>query len=131
MKTNTANTTLDNFVKSYLATAAWVSFDGGKAEFPKSSKEIAKADCKKFIAAVYKEFTVNEAEAILTYQGSDLTSLAGHDFFLTRNGHGVGFWDKDIYNTLANNGGDILTKLARQMGESNCYRVKGGWVYFD
>ena len=46
---------------------------------------------------IVENFTAGEVVAILSYQGSDLSSLAGHDFFLTRNRHGAGFWDKDIY----------------------------------
>ena len=41
---------------------------------------------------------------------------AGHDFALTRNRHGVGFWDGDwpVY-------GDLLTKLAHSFGEIELY----------
>lgn len=35
----------------------------------------------------------------------------GHDFILTRNGHGVGFWDRGLGNT-----GDTLTKWAKTSG---------------
>jgi hypothetical protein len=129
---NLTQQAIDNFVRSYIATAIWVTFDSGaKAEATKQAYKVAEADCIKFIQAIYAEFTPSEAEAIVCQNGSDLTSLAGHDFFLTRNGHGAGFWDKDIYNTLAENGGDRLTKLANQAGEAYCYRIKGGWVYFE
>jgi hypothetical protein len=37
---------------------------------------------------------------------------AGHDFWLTRNGHGAGFWDGD-WPTY----GDLLTKVAHGFGE--------------
>lgn len=41
---------------------------------------------------------------------------AGHDFWLTRNGHGVGFWDRsDIYGeTYA----EKFTKIAESFGEA-------------
>jgi hypothetical protein len=41
---------------------------------------------------------------------------AGHDFWLTRNGHGVGFWDRpEIYSkTYA----EMFTKIAESFGEA-------------
>lgn len=45
-------------------------------------------------------------------------SKAGHDFWLTQNGHGAGFWDGDwpVY-------GDRLTKLSKTAGELSLYVV--------
>lgn len=37
---------------------------------------------------------------------------AGRDFWYTRNGHGVGFWDRDLGEV-----GDKLTKIAKSFGE--------------
>ena len=70
-------------------------------------------------------FYDNEVEKILTYQGSDVSCLAGHDFFLTRNGHGAGFWDKDIYDELAPNGCNRLTELAKMCGTADVYQSYG------
>ena len=41
---------------------------------------------------------------------------AGHDFALTRNGHGTGFWDRGL-GTL----GDLLTERAKAFGEQNAF----------
>jgi hypothetical protein len=41
---------------------------------------------------------------------------AGHDFFLTRNGHGAGFWDRGLGDR-----GDRLTKSAKSWGEMSTY----------
>lgn len=129
---NLTRQAFDNFVRSYIATAIWVTFDSGaKAEVTKLSQRTAEADCLKFIEAIYSEFTPAEADAIVCQQGTDVLSIAGHDFFLTRNRHGAGYWDSDIYNTLADNGADRLTRLSENAGETDCYRIKGGWVYFD
>ena len=38
--------------------------------------------------------------------------LAGHDFALTRNGHGVGFWDRGLGEM-----GDMLTEECKPYGE--------------
>jgi len=41
----------------------------------------------------------------------------GHDLWLTRNGHGVGFWDRpEIYGV---DNARTLTLMARAMGEHN------------
>jgi hypothetical protein len=39
----------------------------------------------------------------------------GHNFWLTRNGHGTGFWDRDKPN------GKELTAIAESFGESYIY----------
>jgi hypothetical protein len=41
----------------------------------------------------------------------------GHDLWLTRNGHGAGFWDRpEIYGA---DNARVLTLMARAMGEHN------------
>lgn len=51
---------------------------------------------------------------------------AGHDFWLTRNRHGAGFWDggwpKDI--------GNILTNASHAFGELNVYVGDDNKLYF-
>ena len=44
---------------------------------------------------------------------------AGHDFWLTRNGHGTGFWDGDYDDKV----GDILTESCKLYGEINPYII--------
>jgi hypothetical protein len=53
--------------------------------------------------------------------------MAGHDFWLTRNGHGAGFWDR----TPLEKGklGDELTKLCKAFGESDLYWGDDGGIY--
>ncbi len=73
---------------------------------------------------------------------------AGRDFWFTRQGHGVGFWDREELRrdlakredgTWTDTGeeeglpcwgslGDELTKLAEQAGEVYC-QVWRGWIY--
>jgi hypothetical protein len=40
----------------------------------------------------------------------------GHDLWLTRNGHGVGFWDRGLGDR-----GDTLSEICRAMGEVDTY----------
>ena len=48
----------------------------------------------------------------------------GHDFWLTRNRHGAGFWDRNLGAT-----GDKLTEQAREYGEIYLYVGDDGLVY--
>jgi hypothetical protein len=47
----------------------------------------------------------------------DEWDCAAHDFILTRNHHGAGFWDGDWTRSW----GEKLTVLANSFGEINCY----------
>lgn len=53
----------------------------------------------------------------------------GHDFALTRNGHGAGFWDRDSEG-LPRVLGEALTRVCESFGESNLYIGDDGRVYF-
>lgn len=47
-----------------------------------------------------------------------------HDFVLTRNRHGAGFWDGDYGDD-----GDVLTVWAHSMGEMHAYAGSDGKIY--
>lgn len=52
------------------------------------------------------------ADLALAYEGEYDAEQAGRDFWLTRNGHGVGFWDRGLGDV-----GDRLSKSAKTFGE--------------
>ena len=55
-------------------------------------------------------------------------NAAAHDFILTRNGHGIGFWDTGRwYEPWATK----LTTLAESSGELRCYVGDDGAIYGD
>jgi hypothetical protein len=58
----------------------------------------------------------------IDYSQGDEWGYAAHDFILTRNGHGAGFWDTDRWSAPW---GDKLTRLAEQFGELHCYLHDG------
>ena len=61
------------------------------------------------------EFFIKNAELLTTTEPwAHDPAQAGHDFALTRNGHGAGFWDHD-----AGEAGDALTESAESFGEFN------------
>lgn len=112
------------FVQSYLATAAWVTAESGEeTAFTREAQKFAEMECQKFIDLVKKEFGEEKAMELLTIPGNDLTYLAPHDFFLTRNGHGAGFWDKE--EMYGDEEAAILTRIAKECGGVDCYHVRG------
>lgn len=50
-------------------------------------------------------------------------ALAGHDFWLTRNGHGAGFWDRGLGDV-----GDKLTAACKPYGPCDLYVGDDGIV---
>lgn len=118
---------LDEFTQAYLVAALWSSNDqsdeqGGDPldenydikDIDPVALEKAKADCAKF----QQEFghLITE-ENCLKFEDSPL-SQAGHDFWMTRNGHGVGFWEESDWEKEA---GKILTNGSKKFGELNLY----------
>jgi len=50
---------------------------------------------------------------------------AGHDFWLTRNGHGAGFWDGD----WSEDAGKYMTDTSKAFGEVDVYVGDDGLIY--
>lgn len=108
---------VDPFTASYIQAALWAStdedgapldqnYDGKPGEFsPEAWKRIL-SDAAVFQRAAQKYLRSRRDE-----------ERAGHDFFLTRNGHGAGFWDGDWPEPAAT----ALTKLSKRFGESQIY----------
>lgn len=114
----------NGFVNSYLHTAIWVTIESGEcSDFTKEAKKCAEIDCQKFIDLVVDKFGFEKATELLTINGTDLEYLTPHDFFLTRNGHGTGFWDKE--NIYGESEAHILTEISKEMKESDCYHIAG------
>ena len=111
------------FVNSYLETAAWCDAETGEnKEFTREAKKTALADCLQFIEGVKAKFGESEAIRLLTIPGNDLDYLAPHCFYLNRNGHGSGFWDREIeYEEAAN----ILSDISKGMGSSQAIHIRG------
>lgn len=53
-------------------------------------------------------------------------NAAAHDFILTRNGHGTGFWDTGRWHEPW---ATKLTTLAESFGALNCY-IRDGWEVY-
>lgn len=118
------NENIEGFVTDYLITAAWVTVESNEcSQFTKDAKEMAKTDCIDFVNKVFIAFPEHKAERLLNTKGNDLGFLAAHDFFLTRNRHGAGFWDKE--DRYGDDESKILTEIAHECGEADCYHIRG------
>ena len=100
---------LDTFTRAYLEAAEWSGLDDDAStalelsvdpRWTDESLSQAKSDC----------------EAFQRDNASDLAEWtdeqAGHDFWLTRNRHGAGFWDRGMGES-----GDRVTDAAHVYGE--------------
>lgn len=107
---------LDAFTRAYVETALWC----GLEESERSGAElnlIAPASMARMI-----EDCVHFQGSCFDWISPDLAA-AGHDFFLTRNRHGAGFWEGGW-----GHGGE-LTKLSHAWGEATLYRGDDDRIY--
>ena len=127
---------LDEFFDSYVEAALWSSNDEsdesggepldknyGPGDLAPSAEKKMLADCKAFLDRAWS--LLEEAPARI--RNHPAIEMAGHDFWLTRNGHGAGFWDGDWPEPL----GDELTKISKRFGETNLYVGDDGEIYAD
>jgi hypothetical protein len=129
---------IDNaaFLRAYIECALWSTT--GPEEEPHacenlddlfSAEDIApeclesmRADCDDFIAANADDLR-DYCEKMRSEEWSG-EERAGHDFWLTRNGHGAGFWDRGLGDL-----GDRLADAARVYGGVDLYPGDDGKIY--
>jgi hypothetical protein len=115
---------LDKFLEAYIAAALWSTTDGstpeggdfldanyGPDDLASETLEKMKTDCNQFQAENAQDIEGREAQA-------------GHDFWLTRNHHGAGFWDGDWPEA-----GECLTQVCKKYPEVNLYVGDDGLIY--
>jgi hypothetical protein len=109
---------LNTFGKAYVECLLWAENDNsspqggdpldqnyGWEDLTPLAKMQVWRDCRNF----------QEAAEGLIPEGME--AQAGHDFWLTRNGHGAGFWDRpEVYGKQA---ADTLTRMAKACGGLN------------
>jgi hypothetical protein len=115
---------IDKALVAYVECALWSSTDDDgrplddtydESDLADETREQMGEDVFGFLSSCWEE-------------GYDLARIEpeqiGHDLWLTRNGHGVGFWDRGLGKL-----GDDLTALARPYGECCLYVGDDGKVY--
>lgn len=117
---------LDAFLSGYLETALWSSHDYDHDEsldqnysikdFSEEAVTQAAEDIKGFIS--------DNIDDLVATGASDFRN--GVDFWLTRVGHGAGFWDRG-YGEV----GERLSKAAKIWGSVDPYVGEDGKIYFQ
>jgi len=115
---------INTMVEGYLEAMLWTDEDMLKefndidlVDFSMISKELLTQvinDCDAFYDKA--EGLLNETDLPLEY--------IGHNFWLTRSGHGVGFWDRGLGKI-----GDDLTDICGEFGEVDIYLGDDGLIY--
>jgi len=120
---------LDQFVLGYKVCALWSSNDestpeGGEpmdanydlGDIHQDTAAAMRADCEDFCNANYNDLQAYRQARPYGVDGSSAWECAGHDFWLTRNGHGAGFWDRGMGGL-----GDRLSNAAKAFGSVDLY----------
>lgn len=115
---------LDTMVDAYITCALWSSNDerGDPLDDNYSADDLT-PECRARMAADGKRFLVRYESLVDGYPAGPL----GHDFWLTRNRHGAGFWDGDY----PQKDGDLLTKAAHAFGETSLYVGDDGRIHHE
>ena len=112
---------MDEFTRSYLQTAIWSSTDDNDRPLDSNYNY-------QDISPETMQVMVDDCDRFQTENFSDIVDdldLAGHNFWLTRNGHGSGFWDGD-YEIEA---GKRLTDASHKFGSFDLYVGEGNRIY--
>lgn len=125
---------LDDFAQGYVEAMFFTNGDTGDERedlldelgverLTRAAVESIAADCQAFLGHIMPD-GCSAQQWIDRAEGYDMEQ-AGSDFWFTRQGHGVGFWDrKELDGEL----GEGLTAAAIAQGEVFPY-VNRGWIY--
>ncbi len=117
--------TIESILDHYIICALWSSVDDNdtplddiydETDIHEDSKQEMRETCTKFFFA--NKDLLDESKLS--------PEQIGHDLWLTRNGHGTGFWDRGL-----NEIGDKLTEICRVLGYSDLYSGDNGLLYIN
>ena len=126
---------LKQFTNGYITAALWSSVDENgepldaihaPEDLPQQTRQAMENDCRKFFEEnndALWEYKDKRALPCPDIQYS-AAECAGHDFWLTRCGHGAGFWDRGMGEL-----GDKLSNAAEAFGNVDLYVGDDGKVY--
>ncbi len=114
-----------SFVAAYIQTALWSSNDesdeaGGEPLDKNFSPDDIHPDTLEKMRKECEEFFLANMDDI-----GDRFCVAGHDFWLTRNRHGAGYWDGDWPEEV----GKRLTEAAQKCGEVHLHVGDDGKIH--
>lgn len=130
---------IDTFIEAYVEAALWSETDKrdgvnedvaldqnfGPEDVAAASMVQVRETCTDFVKANWSDLQAAETLGDYAARGEWTgAERAGHDFLLTRNHHGAGFWDRGLGDV-----GDRLTEACRPYGEVYWYVGDDGTVY--
>ena len=125
----------DQFFSAYVEAALWSStysndddddeclnLDDVEHELAPETSDKMLSDCADFLAYCEE----SGLDAFPDYGRSEWgnAELSGHDFWLTRNGHDAGYWDRGLGDI-----GDALSDAAKTFGTADLYVGDDGLIY--
>ena len=118
----------EKFVAAYIDCALWSSaddegepLDSLDLELSPEARAAMDGDCAAFIA--YCEETGVDPFPDYGHPEYSNLEMSGHDFWLTRNGHGAGYWDRGLET------GEELTRAAKTFGSCGLYVGDDGQIH--
>lgn len=122
---------LDTFTRACIEALFWtesgnddIAEDAGFSDLSDSALQTLMDECARF-----QQVNAMLLESAYQRDGYD-AARAGHDFWLTRNGHGTGFWDRDALDA-----DDLGARLAAacgwktEFGQLDVYAGDDGKIY--
>lgn len=121
------------FVQAYFVCMLWSSTECNEEgtdcmplddsysveDIAQTAVEEQTAECRDFCEANLQELTSAASHPWYSWE------QAGHDFWLTRCGHGAGFWDRGLPQRTS----DALSNAARIAGNRDPYVGDDGLIY--
>ncbi len=120
---------VDEFMRGYIEAMLWSSTNDDDMKnvninmIASETMDKIKKDCVSFLEKAGSHITYDK----LKRPSGSLEASAGHDFWLTRVGHGAGFWDGDWVGE--EHDGD-LTRISEEFGLLEPYVGDDGLIYF-
>mgnify|MGYP004462551343 FL=1 len=125
---------IKDFTRGYITAALWSSTgDDGEPldaihapeDLPQETRATMESDCRKFFEQCNDDlWEYKDKRAIPIDAEFTVADCAGHDFWLTRCGHGAGFWDRGLGEL-----GERLTVAAEKFGNGELYTGDDGKIY--
>lgn len=115
MMTTSQKRYVEAMLPHYLECADWADTPEDAEsglDFSEATKAAALADCERFAIKAW------------VYIKDCAPEQVAHDFWLTRNHHGTGFWARpEVYKSV--NCAELLTEIAQSFGERSIYEHNG------
>ena len=119
--------TLERAAAAYIECAIWASTDDSGEPLEADADDLAPEALESLTEDVHNFLSVcwgDTWEGFSIPLGDIAPEQIGHDLWLTRNGHGAGFWDRGLGEI-----GERLSEQARAMGSADLYRGDDGLIY--